>query len=79
MLGDWKGYMEKLNKAPYTKLTSKEIEIIYPDQQLHESLRTIDKAIYGGLSMTELPDSFDYLRRVSEDSFHNKVQEIQNG
>jgi hypothetical protein len=56
-----------------------EIQHIYPDKQLKESLRTIDKAIYGGFQFVELPDSFDYLKRISEDSFHTKVEEVKNG
>ena len=79
LLADWKGYMEKLNKKPFTKLTTMEIQHIYPDKQLKESLRTIDKAIYGGFQFVELPDSFDYLKRISEDSFHTKVEEVKNG
>lgn len=79
LLADWKRYMEKLNRKPFTTLTTREIQEIYPDKQLKESLMNIDKAIYGGLQFTELPDSFDYLRRISEDSFHNKVEEIKHG
>jgi hypothetical protein len=79
LLADWKRYMENLNRKPFTKLTTREIQIIYPDKELKESLRTIDKAIYGGFQFAELPDSFDYLRRISEDSFHTKFEEIKNG
>jgi len=79
LLVDWKGYMEKLNKSPYTKLTSQEIQDVYPDGKLNDSLQTIDKAIYGHFKVSELPGSFDYLRRVSEDSFHTKTEEIRNG
>lgn len=79
LLSEWKGYMEKLNKAPFTKLTSKEIQMVYPDKELTDSLHNIDRVIYGRFEDTSIPGSFDYLRRVSEDSFHNKVEEIKNG
>ena len=71
--------MEKLNRLPFTKLTTKEIQTIYPDKDLKTSLIRIDRAIYGGLQFGEVPESFDYLRRVSEDSYHTKVEEIRNG
>jgi len=79
LLFDWKGYMEKLNKTPYTKLTSKEIKSLTPDKDLISSLQDIDRAIYGKFGTSSIRGSFDYLRRVSEDSFHNKVEEIKNG
>lgn len=79
LLFDWKGYMEKLNKTPYTKLTSKEIKSINPDKELVSSLQDIDSAIYGRLETSNIPHSFDYLRRVSEDSFQSKIEEIKNG
>ena len=79
LLSDWKGYMEKLNKAPYTKLTSREIQSVYPDKELTTSLQEIDRAIYGRLKTPNIPGRFDYLRRVSEDSFHHKIDEIKNG
>lgn len=75
---DWKGYMEGLNKMPYTKLTSREIQNIYPDEDLTKSLQSIDGAIYGGLKLQDVTASFDYLRKISEDSYHNKLEEIKN-
>ena len=79
LLTDWKGYMEKLNKTPYTKLTSREINLINPDKELNESLKNIDRAIYGGLQSEKISGDFDYLRRISEDSYHSRVEEIKNG
>ncbi len=75
----WKKYMEQLNKMPYTKLTSQEIKKLYPDKDLAKALRQIDGAIYGGIINNEITRSFDYLRRVSEDSFYTKTEEIKNG
>ena len=75
----WKKYMEQLNKMPYSKLTSREIKVLYPDKSLTKALQHIDGAIYGGIIDSEIAHSFDYLRRVSEDSFHTKKEEIKNG
>lgn len=74
----WKKYMEQLNKKPYSKLTSQEIKVLYPDKDLTKALQHIDGAIYGGILDKKIARSFDYLRRVSEDSFHTKTEEIKN-
>ena len=79
LIDDWKSYMEKLNKKPYTKLTTKEIKLIYKDNHLNNALVCIDKAIYGGLTDKKLVDSFYYLRSASENSFNSKMMEVRNG
>ncbi len=79
LIDDWKLYMEKLNQKPYTKLTTREIKLIYKDNQLNNALVCIDKAIYGGLTDKKLVDSFYYLRSASENSFNSKMMEVRNG
>ena len=79
LLATWKRYLEKLDSYPYTKLTSPEIVEHNEDLELHRSLQHIDGAIYGGFRDKRLNASFDYLRRISEDIFHRRVMEIQNG
>lgn len=79
LIDDWKLYMENLNKQPYTKLTTREIQLIYQDNHLNKALVCIDRAIYGGLTDKKLVDSFYYLRNASEDSFRSKMREVQNG
>lgn len=79
LLTTWKEYMERLNKKPYTKLTSKEINVILSDKELAKALQKIDVAIYGSISDFSITNSFDYLRRISEDTFVHRVQEIKNG
>ncbi len=77
LVSDWKDYMEKLNKQPFTKLTTKEIASIYTDNNLRKALSRIDKAIYGKSLEEKLPDSFYYLRTTSEESYQLKIQGLK--
>lgn len=79
LLWKWKDYMELLKDMPYTKLTTKEINQISPDKELNLALNEIDKAIYSGKYAIQVSNTFEFLRRVSEDSFNDKVEEIKNG
>lgn len=78
LINDWKSYMEKLNKKPFTKLTTKEIATIHTDNNLRKALTSIDKAIYGNFLDTKLVDSFYYLRTASEESYQLKIRGIKN-
>ncbi len=79
LVNDWKSYMEKLNKEPFTKLTTKEIAAIHTDNNLRKALSSIDKAIYGNFLEKKLADSFYYLRSTSEESYQHKIQGLKNG
>jgi len=79
LINDWKSYMEKLNREPFTKLTTKEISMIHTDNNLRKALSGIDKAIYGNLLDKSLVESFHYLRRASEASYQSKIQDLKNG
>ncbi|MCC5928507.1 MAG: hypothetical protein JJU28_04605 [Cyclobacteriaceae bacterium] len=48
LLSIWKGYLEKLDDKPYTKMTTREICNLYPGDDLKNSLRELDKSIYSG-------------------------------
>ncbi len=73
----WKSYMEDLERSPYTKFTSREIVRLVNDSQLENSLRVIDRGIYGGFLSSV--DSFRFLQSYSEQRFHKKESEVKNG
>lgn len=75
----WKNYMEKLEKQPVSKLTTKEILVLHANEQLREHLKRIDRSIYGGERGNDLFTSFDYLMRFSVDIYNDKIKEIKNG
>jgi hypothetical protein len=73
----WKGYMEDLEKYPYTKSTSKEILRLASDQQLRQALQAIDGSIYGGRVTTV--EEFRLLQNFSQQRFQKKEEEVMNG
>lgn len=73
----WKGYMEDLEKYPYTKSTSKEIIRLARDQQLHQALQAIDGSIYGGRGASM--EAFRMLQHFSVQRFQKKEEEVKNG
>ncbi len=71
----WKQYMENLEGKPFTKFTSREITQHEKDEVLAQSLRQIDRMIYGGAG--ENVDTFTSLQNFSENRFHQKLEAIR--
>jgi hypothetical protein len=77
LLITWKNYLEKLEKAPYTKQTSKEIFTKHPE--LKEALRSIDKDIYANVKADDLDRQYKNLLDYSINSYRYKIEAIKNG
>ena len=77
----WKKYVEKLEKYPITKLTTKEITgLLNPSDEVIEALQNIDRAIYSGKNDRSLTSSFDAMRNSAIDRYNQKTAAIkQNG
>lgn len=75
----WKQYLEKLERAPYTKQTTKEILASHPDAKLREALRSIDRDIYAGQSSKNIEEQYRSLLEYSINTFRNKVEAIKHG
>ena len=73
----WKRYMEQLEAKPFTKLTSRELILVEPDPNLGNSLRSIDRAIYGHEAPVDEP--FRQLKDYAERKFRNKLEEVEHG
>ncbi len=78
-LAEWKRYMERLEREPYSKLTTREILAIHPESELKEHLHNIDVSIYGGKKGTDLMKSFGFLMHFAVRIFNEKVEEIKMG
>lgn len=74
----WKKYMEKLESAPFTKLTTKEIGQIQPDDSLRVNLKNIDKCIYGHENLKNLTGSFKELKDYAFERLNVKMNLIKN-
>lgn len=74
----WKGYMERLEKIPYTKLTTKEIVLVQKSSSLEETLKSIDKNIYSPIEVSALQNDFEFLKDYSEDRYNHVTEVIKN-
>lgn len=78
VLAVWKRYMERLEKKPISKLTTKEILVLHSNSKLKENLRLIDRSIYGEEKGNDLFASFDYLMKFSIEIYDQRISEIKN-
>lgn len=79
-LNFWKRYMEKLEKIPYTKLTTKEVKLYHDDGDFQSALRNIDKNIYGKYNLEEVFSDLSYLKTYADYQYQRKVEEVnKNG
>lgn len=79
VLAVWKQYMEKLERKPFAKMTTREITQLYTQSELKDHLRYIDRTIYGSERSSALFNAFDYLLKYSIERYHNRIEEIRNG
>ena len=79
VLNDWKKYMEKLEKEPYTKLTTKELIDLHADQRLKDNLRSIDRYIYGSIKDKPLHENFEKLLEYSIERYEVRINELKHG
>lgn len=79
VLAVWKQYMERVEKKPISKLTTKEIAVLHTSSQLKDNLRMIDRSIYGGEKGNDLFQNFDYLLKFSIKIFNQRIEEIRKG
>ena len=79
VLNDWKKYMERLEKEPYTKMTSRELIQLHADQRLKENLRSIDRYIYGGIQERPVYENFERLMEYSIERYDIRIKEVTDG
>ncbi len=74
----WKNYLEGVLDVPFTSYTSKEIADIVPDKPLNESLKNIDRAIYGNQINETTYNSLVVLKNYAQTMYETKMKEVQN-
>ena len=75
----WKNYLEKLERKPFSKLTTKEILELDFTSELKEALRNIDKSVYGNQRDEKLYKSFQDIEDFTQHRFQMKIESIKNG
>lgn len=73
----WKQYMERIDNQPFTTFTTKEITAYLEDEHLNEALRSIDRAVYGGMKDEISERIFTILRRYALTFYGKKKDEIR--
>lgn len=76
-LSVWKSYMEQMESMPFTKMTSRETMALEQDSKLGDSLRQVDRAIYGSGSGTTGP--LEQLRDYAVKKYHKRILKLLNG
>lgn len=78
LLGYWKKYLEKLDGMPYTKLTTKEIVTIEENQDFKETLKLMDRNIYGQFNAPSVDELSTRLKEYSIDRYQRKIEELRH-
>lgn len=75
----WKKYMEKLEDRPYTKLTSREIASLSDAGKFSDTLKSIDKSIYGKIAIDIVFKNFEQLEDITGERYQRKMGNVRNG
>ncbi len=78
-LNTWKKYQEKLEKFPFTKLTTREIVIKDFNKELEKPLKSIDRLIYGKRETETVYQDFQQIEDFTQHRYNKKVEEIKYG
>jgi hypothetical protein len=73
----WKKYMERINRLPYTRLTTSELRAAGKDEPVIRTLRTIDSVIYG--YNEKINESLTELKSYADERFQTLVKKETNG
>lgn len=78
-LSDWKKYLERLEKIPYSKYTTKEILAFGKNQELKDTLKIIDRTVYGKMEQKEIFKSFQDIEDFTQHRYTMALDRIKNG
>jgi len=78
-LSTWKKYMEQLESKPYTKLTTRETQVIDNDIVLISNLKTIDGAVYGYAHDHAVVESLEQLKDFADKRFKERLERVKHG
>lgn len=78
LLGYWKWYLERLEGMPYTKLTTREIVTFDHNEELNETLKSLDSNIYGEFKKGDIGHLAIRLKEFGIDRFAKKIEEVKH-
>jgi hypothetical protein len=77
-LVNWKLFLEKMENRPFSKLTTKEIMALDYTSELNDTLKNIDRCIYGGISDENLYKSFQAIEDFTQHRYTVITDQIKN-
>lgn len=75
----WKSYQQRLDKVPFSVLTTKEILSHDFAQELEQPLKSVDRVVYGKREQEDIFQDFEQIEDFTQDRYSKKVEEIKNG
>ncbi len=75
----WKKYCEKLEKEPFSKLTTSEILRYDYTGELSDALHSIDRSIYGGIIDHQIYKSFQSIEDFTQNRYDRKLEQLKHG
>lgn len=75
----WKKYMEKLEQQPFGKWTSAEILALDYSKELKDTLKSIDRVVYGQQKDQNIYKAFQMLEDFAQHRYNLKISQISNG
>jgi hypothetical protein len=78
-LGLSKSYLEKLEKIPFTKLTTKEISTLQYASELVAPLRAIDRCVFGKMESTTVYQDFQQVEDFAETCYKKQLEKLSDG
>ncbi|MFC5410637.1 hypothetical protein ACFPMF_15040 [Larkinella bovis] len=73
----WKKYMERLERKPFTSLTTREIVELVQDDRLAGALKEIDGVIYGSMYSDHTQQSLRVLNEVADSAYQRSSLRLQ--
>lgn len=77
-LTEWKIFLERLEKKPISKLTTKEIMALEYTSELNSTLRNIDRCVYGGHVSDSIYKDFQAIEDFTQHRYSVITDQIKN-
>ena len=75
----WKNYQQRLDKVPFSVMTTKEILNQDFAGELKEPLKSIDRVVYGKRLQENIYQDFQQIEEFTQDRYTKKIAEIKDG
>lgn len=75
----WKNYQQRLDKVPFSVLTTKEILSQDFTQELEAPLKSVDRVVYGKRVQEDVFQDFQQIEDFTQHRYSKKIEEIKDG